>query len=146
MKTLVNWITFVWKCSFVNDIDIFCLFSHFLQHHRKIPLHFIGELYHPISPIFLMTNMFLIFCFIGKCFTTWGWRKIWIILFSPDDFLGGALVLVAVALVYLYDLETFMIFFYLVSFFWTIGWFESMYVFFYAGNIFDIYDNPYFWR
>ena len=76
-------------------------------------MHFLGELDHPISLIFPLSNLFLIFFLICKCFTTWGWRKIWIIFFSLDDFPGVALV--AGALVPLSGLVNFLILF-LISF------------------------------
>ena len=107
MKTLVNLNAFVWKCSFFNDIDIIFPFRNSLQQHRKTPMHFLGELDHPISLIFPLSNLFLIFFLICKCFTTWGWRKIWIIFFSLDAFPGVSLV--AGALVSLSGLVTFII-------------------------------------
>ena len=82
MKTLVNCITFVFKCSLSVTLTYFFFFRNSLQQNRKIPLHIIGELNHPISLLFFMKYIFLMVYFIGKCFTTWGWRKSELPLFA----------------------------------------------------------------
>ena len=85
-----------------------------------------------------MSNIYLILCFVGKCFTTWGWRKIWIIYIFTWLFLDGALV--SGALVYLSYQWTFWHFFNIFYFWWNIGWFEARYIFFHTGNIFILME------
>ena len=58
MKTLVNCITFVFKCSLSVTLTYFFFFRNSLQQNRKIPLHIIGELNHPISLLFLWEIFF----------------------------------------------------------------------------------------
>ena len=95
----------MWFCQWHWHICFF--FWNSLQQHRNTPLHFIGEIYHLILILFLMRNIVMIVWFIGKCFTTWGWRKIWIIFSSLDNVFDDDLV--ECALVSLSDLGTFLI-------------------------------------
>ena len=64
--------------------------------------------------------------------------------FSLNNILDGSLV--AGDLIYLSELGTSMIPFQSILIFRNIGWFEAMYIFFYAENIFDLYNITSFWR
>ena len=124
----------MFEISFVNYIDItflfFVFFSTTLEDTDAFPW-WTGSFDSTFS---LMSNIFLIVCYIGKCFTTWGWRKFWIIFF-----------LTWWIFVWCFSSRCFSVniwprnvsdtYFNILVFLWNIGWFEARYIFFYTGNI-----------
>ena len=135
MKKLVNYITFVWKCSFVNDIDnIFFLLNSF-QHHQKIMLHFIGELYWRHS--FLLWEIVALLTYLLENVLPLDYEEL-------SDSSSDNLDVFTGTLVYLSALGNFLI---RVknSFFWYNWWFEARYIFIYIRNFYNIYESLWVW-
>ena len=126
MKTLVNWITFVWKYGFANDIDNIFLLYTFCSTTLEDTAAFYWWTRSSDDAFFLMGNILLIVRFSTKnnmnhvCVNLMGFWQVLCLFNCPKNFSDK---------------------FVKVFFFsWNTWWFDARYIFFYISNIYYIYD------